>query len=186
MAIAAGVIGGDNRTFSANAPYGASRVQVYLDLDNLQGVFYPTASTAYIPLPTVGAPYIFPYIWPVSADPQPHLPKSLNMTQNADGTVTVDMKFWNGFCPTALLAVCPAIDASIIFTKVGGAWTTSERAISRDNYPSMGVYNEGAGGSFTPVYEDPEGHFSALWGVDRMIQKLREKRDEQLGSCQLE
>lgn len=174
---------GDNRGFNANAPYGASRIQLYLDLDSLKGYYYLTASTAYVPLPSSGWPSGFFH----TEAPYPHQSKDFTLTRLANGQVRLHVEAFNGFCSFATRETCPTIDADITFTReASGQWTTNTSSIDRDNYPSLGVYFQQPDGSFEKKYEDAEGHWSALFGIQRMINKLRQKMENTLGTCQLE
>lgn len=176
---------GDGRTFDRNAPYGASRVQIYLDLDNVHGEYHLTSSTAYIPLPIPGSWTTPGFVY--TADPYPHSPRDMYIQAVAPGQVKLVVEAYNGFCSYSSRYLCPAINAEITFTKqADGRWTTGESSINRDNYPSLGIYQQEADGTFSTIYEDAEGHWSALFGVRRMIDKLRQEMSKTIAGCQLE
>lgn len=183
------VLFGDGRTFNPDAPYGASRVQIYLDLDQRLGTYYINKSTAYIP-PILGSLWHAP-IYPggyFESGPYPHSPKALQVDSIAPGKVKVTVEMYDGFCKYPPFGgPCAAIDADIIFTKQSnGQWTTSASDVDRDNYPSIAIYNQQADGSWQEVWKDAEGHWLNLISIRRTIDKLRERMADALGACQLE
>jgi hypothetical protein len=174
---------GDGRKFDADAKYGASRAQIYLDLDAGLVEYKLSSSTAYIPPTPIGWPLLPPF---VNADPYPHFPKDIRLELLPDGRRKLTVELYNGFCTWAGRAACPAIDAEIIFTKLAsGKWTTGGETIVRDQYPSLGIYWEGPTG-WDKVYEDPEGDWWQLIGKKKMLEELERERDETLGGCQIE
>jgi hypothetical protein len=179
------VLKGDNRTFDPDAPYGASRAQLYLDLDSLKARAYISGSSAGLP-PLPGGFLDFPGAeWQVA--PYVHQPKDIRLERLADGTVKLTVELYNGFCTFAGRALCPAIDAQVIFFKnSSGDWTTNAESVARDKYPSMIVYRQNGTNSWSEVWKDPEGSFWQLIGVAKMKEELEEERDETLGGCQLE
>lgn len=153
---------GDNRTFDGNAKYKASRVQMYIDFDNLSGV-------AYINHSTVGwGPF------EITEDPYPHQPKHFRAWRRPDGAVVVEFQFYNAFCKYADKDICPAIDGYIEFTQQSdGSWRHSQ--ILRDDYPSIAIYEQQPDGTFLEEYRDAEGHWTALWTRGRTLEKWREQ-----------
>lgn len=176
---------GDSRTFDANAKYGASRAQIYLDLDAGLVSYKLSSSTAFTP--AIGWPQAWPLVPPfVTADPYPHFPKDIRLDSLPDGRRKLTVELYNGFCTYAGRALCPAINAEVIFTKLpSGEWSTGGETIVRDKYPSLGIYREGANGWQT-VYEDPEGSWWQLIGKKNMLEELEREREETLGGCILQ
>jgi hypothetical protein len=140
---------GDGRDFDSNAPYKASRVQMYLNLDNLTGV-------AYLNNTSIG--------WgpaTVTADPAPHDPKAFVLHHGAGGIVTVEFHFYNGFCRYVDKDDCPTIDGFVAFQKWSdGEWHVV--SVLRDEYPSIQINQQQADGTFQEEFRDKEGHWSQL------------------------
>lgn len=152
---------GDGRDFDSNAPYKASRVQMYLNLDNLTGV-------AYLNNTSIG--------WgpaTLTVDPAPHDPKAFVLHQGPDGIVTVEFHFYNGFCRYVDKEDCPTIDGFVAFQKWSdGQWHVV--SVLRDEYPSIQINQQQANGTFQEEFRDKEGHWSQLRTRANTLKQWRE------------
>lgn len=182
------VIGlGDNRTFNPNAPYGASRAQLYLDLDADIGLYELKVSRSVVLLPAPqGLPLTTGPFTPVGAGPYPHQPKDIQIIPLPDGRKKVSVELFNGFCQT--WAPCPTIQTDIIFSKqADGRWVTSGESIDHKRYPSLGIYDEAPDGSWNKIFEfEDDGSWWLLFGRQKMLKELERERDETLGGCELQ
>ena len=177
------VIGlGDNRTFDPDAPYGASRAQLYLDLDADTGRLVVSQSTILVP-PVLPVPYINQPTH--TRGPYPHEPKHVLISTLPDGRKKVEVVLFNGFCPNES---CPSIETDIIFSKApDGRWVTTGESIDHKRYPSLGIYDEGPNGSWRRIFEfADDGAWWLLFGRKEMLRELERERDDTLGGCQLQ
>jgi hypothetical protein len=152
---------GDGRDFDSNAPYKASRVQMYLNLDDRTGIAYMNSSS-------IG--------WgpaTVTANPAPHDPKSFAIHQGENGTVIVEFHFYNGFCQYADRDYCPTIDGFVVFQRgADGRWHHTD--VLRDEYPSIQINQQQVDGTFQEEFRDKEGHWTQLLTRANTLKQWRE------------
>ncbi len=163
---------GDGRDFDSNAPYKASRVQMYLDLDARTGV-------AYLNNTSIG--------WgPATAtvDPAPHDAKAFAIHQGENGKVIVEFHFYNGFCRYVDKDYCPTIDGFVAFQKgADGRWHHTD--VLRDEYPSIQINQQQADGTFREEFRDKEGHWTQLRTRANTLKQWREQLSLPPG-CQIQ
>ena len=112
---------GDGRSFDADAPASASRIQIVVTSDGVM---------TYMVSDSCGPVGCFP----------PRSDNDISLVKGTDGTFTVGVHAKN----SAAFGLAPAIDASVTFTPTGtGGYTTSG---SRDAMPSLGIYQRSNGG----------------------------------------
>ena len=163
VAKAAGPLNGDDRGLDSSAPYSASRVQVYLDLDQNVGRTYVNTSSSWLPLPSSYNP----------VDPYPHGPKALQIvTQDATHKI-VSYEFYNGYCSSVPLTVCHPTTGSVLFVKhADGTWVPED--VSRVAFPTLAIYRD-TGTSFQIQYSSPEGRWTELFGSHAALENWRSK-----------
>jgi hypothetical protein len=157
----AGPLNGDNRGADPDAPYSASRVQLYLDLDSSTGWMYLNSSSV--------NPMFNPYglIPPVAADTA----HSYATIYSPDDTTRVlEMKAYNGYCKLVpadnilvLDALCPPIDANVRWVKRSGEWVIPGSGVVRDKFPSLTIYDQGSDGQWNWKYQSDETWMKDLW-----------------------
>lgn len=159
----AGPLNGDNRGYDSSAPYSASRVQVYLDLDNAVGKYYLNSSSTWLPLPASIA----------TTSPYAHGPRALQIAVIDSVTRVVSFEFYNGYCSTVPLTLCPAIDGTIRFTKgANGMWVTGQ--VLRDNFPTLAIYRQDSQG-FHMQFSSPEDRWTDLITAKQTLENWRSK-----------
>jgi len=159
----AGPLNGDNRGLDSSAPYSASRVQVYLDLDHNEGKVYVNSSSTWLSLPSSFA----------QVDPYPHGPKALQISVQDSTHKIVSYEFYNGYCSSVPLALCPPTTGSVLFVKqANGTWVPTD--VARVPYPTLAIYRD-TGTSFQIQYNSPEGRWTELFGSHQALDEWRSK-----------
>lgn len=157
---------GDNRTFDPNAPYKASRAQIYINPETCEVRKIVNTSR----LVTTG-----PFLDSVAG---PHKLNEVTAHRLSDGSCQVVWKLYNGYCWTLGNAFgCPAIDGSLTFThRTDGTFWAN---ISEDRYPSRGLYRwDPSIGEFQTISERREGVLADLVDLRQQITNIQLKQQQ--------
>lgn len=163
---------GDNRSFDPNAPYKASRAQIYINPDDCTIRRRVNTSRTVDMGPYGNGPY------------EPHSLNSIT-TERVGPDCIVRWKLLTGWCEGQVPGfLCPSIDGSLYIARNGnGGWTAS---IFEDKFPSRGLYMW-RGDHFETISEREETIWLDLASSRRNIEQMRIKRDESLPpGCELE
>ena len=159
----AGPFNGDSRGPDSSAPYQASRVQVYLDLDQNIGRFYVNSSSTWVPVPASLA----------KVDPYPHGPKALQIQVQDSTHKIVSYEFYNGYCDIVGTTLCPPTTGSVLFVKgANGIWVPND--VVRVGFPTLAIYRD-TGSGFQIQYNSPEGRWTDLFGSHQLLDEWRSK-----------
>ena len=159
---------GDNRTFDPNAPYKASRAQIYIN---------PSSCTVGAAVNTTRTVSWGPFRGGI------HEPHKLNKVQahlNDSAQCVVEWQLLNGWCQsnnTLTLdgLACPAIDGHITITSDGqGGWNAN---ISEDLFPSRGLYKWN-GSTWSTISERPGTIWLDLMSWRKKVEDLKIARDQ--------
>lgn len=161
------VFEGDARPFNSEAPYSASRVQLYINPSNCEWTTHYNSTRVY---GTSTVKDSSDSVWDPSRD--------VTCARGADGTISITGRFYNNFCKWRSVA-CPVIDAFIQLRPNSNMPGGYDAYFKRDGFPSMGLYNfDNATGTFKKIHEDPERirshtlNFTALIGSWKQTVKL--------------
>jgi hypothetical protein len=179
---------GDERSYDPNAPYTASRIQIYFNPAHPeygQTILY-NSTTVFLPIPWADTLKNWSYGAQSVFTPFAGLPQDVNV-RDSSGSTVVKAILYDGACKTLgtgwfARSVCPKIDAKITMTPSGaGNWNVS---YDRNAYPSVQVNTRPAGGnSWSEVSHSDEEHtrfaplslFHLSW--DRWNAKYNEARN---------
>ena len=157
---------GDGREFDPNAPWKASRFQLYINPSLC--VVDKWVNTSRV----TGTGPLF--------DGRPYGPHQLNKVTAAshNGACVVEWRLWNGFCERNLVEpICPPIDGRLVITPNGsGGWVGN---ILEDKFPSRGLY-WWRNGTWETISQRPEGIWTDLYSKRRHVEQFRIERDQSL------
>lgn len=169
------IMEGDNRGADPNAPYTASRAQVYVNPTT--GAYTLKLNTSTIDFIPGSYPRV-PLMNGIEKQPMRHLPKDVSVTFESNGDMVVKVELYNAFCSVVGRAVCPSIDAAFAVRNVSGVLVTTP--IHLDKYPSVQV-NQWRGGAWEERWADQEhpGRFGPVFltNVRPLADKLRREYD---------
>lgn len=173
MSERAGFFVGDDRTHDPNAPYKASRAQIYINPStcSVSWVVNTTRTVSWGPI-----------------EPGTHAPHKLNRVQayrNDEAQCVVEWSLLNGWCQSGGLGpLCPAINGRLIFKgNADGTWNAN---VKEDLFPSRGLYRWN-GSSFEVIDERTETTALDLVSWRQKIQDLKIARDNAMPpGCHLE
>lgn len=170
----AAFLAGDDRTFDPNAPYKASRAQMYIN---------PSTCSVNTVVNTTRTITAGPFGGGTHA---PHKLNRVQTSRNDEGKCVVEWDLLNGFCQSmgAPAMVCPSINGKMVFTPDGNGGFTAD--VNEDKFPSRGAYKWN-GSSWDTINERPETIWLDLMSWRRSAQKLQIERDNSLPPvCELE
>ncbi len=172
MSAQAAFLLGDDRTFDPNAPFKASRAQLYINPQTCSVASWVNTSRTTGLGPLNGGPY------------GPHRLNKVTATMTGAGCV-VEWTLFNGYCeghvPTPL---CPAIDGRFVIAgNASNGWSAN---VNEDKFPSRGIYFK-RNGQWETVSERQETIWLDLGSKRRNIEFLRISRDQAMPpGCELQ
>lgn len=166
---------GDNRDFDPNAPFKASRAQIYINPNTCSVESVVNTSRTVTVGPFGGGTHA------------PHKMNRVESYVNSSGQCVIEWDLLNGYCQTAEIPtiVCPAINGKLILTSNGnGGWNGN---INEDKFPSRGLYKWN-GSSWSTISERAETIWLDLFTRRRHIERLTIARDQETmpPGCNLE
>ncbi len=170
------IMEGDDRGADPNAPYTASRAQIYVNPNTGVHTLKLNSSTVdFIPGDYPGIPLLNG----IQKQPMRHLPKDVSVTFDAStGDMIVKVELYNAFCSIPGRAACPSIDATFAVRNVSGVLVTT--SLERDKYPSVQV-NQWRNGAWEERWADQEhpGRLGPVFliNVRPLSDKLRREYD---------
>jgi hypothetical protein len=160
----AAFLAGDNREHDPNAPFKASRAQLYINPNacTVEAVVNTTRTATFGSLDNV--------------ELYPHVLNKVHASPDASGNCVVTWKLWNGFCQAAGINIifCPAIDGKMTLRPSGGGYTGN---IEEDQFPSRGLYKWNGSG-WTTISERTETILLDLALRRKSKEKLQIERDK--------
>ena len=110
--------------------------------------------------------------------------KVFELTRIDSDSVRLEFALWNAYCTLQEAPACPTIWADIIWVRdAGGQWRPG--TVEKTNYPTFEILRQNASGSFSSIWQSPEGHWSDLKWMRDTRDKWWEEMELPTG-CNLE
>lgn len=166
---------GDDRSFDPNAPYKASRAQIYINPATCEVRYVVNTSRILIQGPFYDS---------VQA---PHKLNKVNAERLGDGSCRVTWRLLNGYCGSVGgQPMCPAIDGQITFSPSPNGIYGAQ--LVEDKFPSRGLYRWDPNSGFQTIDEREGTIFLDLISLRKQITNIQERQQQVLrdSGCELQ